>query len=119
MSLEIRCQEHFNDVVAFADRMGLRDKLNKQLEYLERWGTGPGCIYAGWQSVLYLYYDSAPHSFGFHLEVATLTDPPRTILAGGLIYNGPLENGGRAVLDGSFPSLTVSFDNSVGWQVHT
>lgn len=112
-------REYFDQVVAFAERMGLKEKLDKQIEYLERWARGPGCTYEGYESVLYLYRDFAPHSFTFRLEVATLKEPPKTILCGGLIYQGPLEEGGRVVSDGSFPSLTVSLDNSVGWHVHT
>lgn len=123
--LQIHCQEHFDKVIEFATKFGLLEKFEARLKYLEEYANGEGCIYdkaKGWETKLELFKDFAPHSFIFQITANNAElhgNTVKPIMHGGLIYQGPLEEGEFVVSDGSFPSLTVSLDNSVGWGVHT
>ncbi len=119
--LAIKCPEHFAAVVAFAATIGAVDQLVDKLTYLASYGGDSAAVRCT------LHKDFAPHSFGFSLEKPDLdfltksngglpaADPKwKHWFSGGLIYQGP-----DSPADGSFPSLTVSLAEGVGWFVHT
>lgn len=96
------CQEYFDEVLKFAIERGLKEQLEKQLNYLDG--------YSGRQNTLCkLYPDHAPHSFNFVMH----RDGQRWF-NGGLIFQSP-----DCPADGSFPTLTVSLAEGTGWFVHT
>ena len=111
---------HFKTVVAFAKRHHLLHQLARSLEYL---GGQRNC---GWKGrELRLYPDRpAPYSFSFAIFRPKRDWKPGEPLMeydynGGLIYQGPLDDGDQQVCDGSFPTLTVSLAEGVGWFSHT
>jgi hypothetical protein len=112
MTLEIKDQEHYDKVVAFAQSVGAEAQLRERLDYLGTFATLTECE---------LYYDFAPHSFGFVMFQRQKTGSERTRwFNGSLIYSGP-----GVPSNGSFPSLTVSIDRDAAsgarhmWSVHT
>lgn len=103
-SLRVRCREHFLRTKEIADKMGLSVEFDRAFEIAHEWTNHGG-------RVVEIYSDFAPLSFGY----AILTSNGETVIAGGLIYQGP-----SIPADGSFPSLTVSMDASrVGWFFHS
>ena len=97
------CKDHWDKVVSFAKRNGLIPQLCNRLDMLGR-------IARSRDGAVSLYKDFAPMSFTFLAGG----------VHGGLIYSGPLEEGGGVKLDGGFPALTVSLgDPSTGWSIHT
>lgn len=55
--MKIMCQEHYDEVVCYAERIG--DKtLEERLNDLKRWERNPNC-----PCEIELYKDSAPYSF--------------------------------------------------------
>jgi hypothetical protein len=98
--LTILDQDHFEKVKAFAERVGLADQLQRQLDYL---GANDGA------REIKLGRDFAPHSFTF-----AMYRDGKYLFNGGLIYQGP-----DCPADGSFPSLTVSLATGTGWFAHT
>ena len=57
--MKIMCQEHYDEVVRYAERIG--DKtLEERLNDLKRWERNPNC-----PCEIELYKDSAPYSFLF------------------------------------------------------
>jgi len=112
MSLKIENQEHFDNVLAFAEKAGLRKQLDEKLEYLATYAEHGGPI----KTRCLLHADWAPYSFAFSMQVlGEKDDDYRHWFSGGLIFHGSHDNGG----DGSFPTLSVSLCPCVGWQVHT
>ncbi len=95
----------------FADGVGLRDNLEKQLlfldEYAEDGDRGKTCCR--------LYHDFAPHSFGFLMAVRARGGAYEDWFSGALIFHGPHDGGGS----GSAPTLAVCLQPTVGWTVHT
>ncbi len=74
MSLVIKCQEHYDKVVAWAHQNYCLEKLKEKLDYLT--------TYADSKCVCELYSDFAPHSF----EFAIIKDG-KFWFNGGLIYH--------------------------------
>jgi len=111
MALEINNKEYFEEVLAFADKVGLRAQLDEKLkcldEYAEHGDRG--------KTRCHLSPDLAPHSFGFVIERRVDDDDYQPWFVGGLILHGAHDNSG----DGSFPTLAVSMNPTVGWQIHT
>jgi hypothetical protein len=103
-------KEHLEKVRGFARSMNLEEKLERQLQYLGSYA----CHEEPEKTRCNLYTDFAPHSFTFRMEMKNKQGEYEPWFFGGLIYNGP-----DSPNDGSFPALTVSFDNSIGWSVHT
>lgn len=100
--------EKLNKIKKFADKCGIRDRLDKQLEFL--------ATYSSKNVVCQLYEDFAFMSLGF---VFLSAGPPYSRwFNGGLIYDGPGYDN-----DGSFPQLTVSLvsqnDNRGTWNTNT
>ncbi len=104
---------------AHADKIGLRDQLEKQLTYLAEYAcqTDPNrtrCV---------LYTDFAPMSFYFVMfvkkEIGEAPNCPddgyKRWFNGGLIFHGPHDNGG----DGGAPTFSVNLSPQDGWSVHT
>lgn len=75
--------------------------LISSLDFLSNYNNG--------KCVVKLYSDFALLSLAF-----TISRDGDMLFNGGLIYQGP-----GVPADGSFPSLTVSLDNKVGWFIHT
>ena len=111
MTLQIRDQQHYEEIVAFADRVGLRQQLDDKLLYLDGYAENgePG------KSRCILARDFAPYSFGFVMQVKDSSGEYRTWFQGGVIFHGHHDNGG----DGSYPTLAVSLSPGTGWQIHT
>lgn len=62
--MKIMCQEHYDEVVRYAERIG--DKtLEERLNDLKRWERNPNC-----PCEIELYKDSAPYSFLFRQRYA-------------------------------------------------
>lgn len=106
---------HFNEVVAFANKMGLLGQLIGQLHYLDTYSHHPQTPERTTRCEL--MQDFAPHSFRFIMYRREMT--PEGLkeefwFNGGLIYQGPESPSG-----GAFPSLSVSLADGVGWFVNT
>jgi hypothetical protein len=110
--LVIKDEAYFHEVIVFADHVGARDRLQRQLDRL--------AAFSGDESTTrcLLHRDFAAHSFAFLIETRSADGSWRTWFNGGLIYSGPGQP-----LDGSFPALTVSLDRASGvehdWSIHT
>lgn len=112
MSLEIKNQQHFDEVLAFADKVGLRKQLDEKLKYLDEYAEHGD----RGKSRCHLSKDFAPYSWGFVIEVRGADGEYRHWFTGGLLFHGPHDNGG----DGSFPTLAVTIGGAVhGWSIHT
>ena len=57
--MKILCQERYEKAVAYA-KENKNDTLQKCIDRLKQWEENPNCL-----CEIELYYDSAPHSFGF------------------------------------------------------
>ena len=101
--LVIKCQDHYDAVIKFAESVGAREKLEKTLKEMQERSDGG-------ENTVTLYFDRAPYSFGFDKQY-----PSGNILVGGIIYRGPTSSGG------SFPTLSVSVSDRKGhyWDVNT
>lgn len=93
----------------FADSIGLRQQLDSKLEYLRTYAAHRGEDNVRCE----LYPDFAPHSFRFVMKIRK-EEKFEYWFNGGLIYQGP-----DSPANGSFPSLTVSLAEGIGWFVHT
>ena len=76
--MKILCQERYDKAVAYAKEIK-NDTLQKCIDRLKQWEENPNC-----PCEIELYYDSAPHSFGFRL----VYPDGRTGIVGGLLYHG-------------------------------
>lgn len=92
--------ERWSEIKKHAKAMGLQRQLARQLRALHRMSFGGVCL---------LGYDFAPLSMGFSVQ-----RNGRTVINGGLIYQGP-----GSPADGSAPSFTVSLATGTGWFLHT
>jgi hypothetical protein len=112
-------QKRLEQARAFADKVGAREELEAQLNYLSTYANGNGT-----DTVCVLFNDFAPHSFEFvMLRVVTEGEEKKEKrwFNGGLIYFGPGESGVSA------PQFSVSLDGCFGtgkgnqhrWSVHT
>ena len=103
--LSIKDQEYFDAVKEFAEKIGKKDQLQQQLDYLANYG-GEGateCV---------LFRDFAPYSFSFVMHKL----PNKEFkFNGGVIFHGKHDGGGN----GSFPTLSVCLEEADGWEIHT
>ena len=99
-------QGALSEVRAFADEVGLRDQLEKKLQYLEEYAPGIICK---------LYPDFAPNSFFFVLGRETERGVWNVCLNGGLIFHGLYDRGG----DGGAPTFSTCMTPTSGWAIHT
>lgn len=106
MSLIDETNGYLQHVRDFADSINMRDQLEKQLAYLENYGTR--------ETRCRLYKDFSPRSFTFLIE-AKQDGEWRKWFNGGLIFHGPHDGGG----DGGAPTYSVSLTPTTGWQIHT
>ena len=96
--MKILCQERYDKAVAYAKEIK-KDTLQKCIDRLKQWEENPNCL-----CEIELYYDSAPHSFGFR----QVYPDGRTGIVGGLLYHGQT--------DQSFAVLLYPIH---GWSIHT
>ena len=75
------------------------DTLQKCIDRLKQWEENPNC-----PCEIELYYDSAPHSFGFR----QVYPDGRTGIVGGLLYHGQPDQ-----------SFAVLMNPIHGWTIHT
>lgn len=119
------------DTIIFAKRMNLVVDLHDKLDQLSMFGMGwrnsperqerDGKNAINWRRThrVSLIADSSPYSFGFCIE-ELVYGMWKHRFNGGLIYSGPLDDGGEVQLNGSFPSFTCSLGPArVGWSIHT
>lgn len=72
--MKILCQERYDKAIAYAKEIK-NDTLQKCIDRLKQWEENPNC-----PCEIELYYDSAPHSFGFR----QVYPDGRTGIVGGL-----------------------------------
>ena len=75
--MKILCQERYDKAVAYAKEIK-NDTLQKCIDRLKQWEENPNC-----PCEIELYYDSAPHSFGFR----QVYPDGRTGIVGGLLLS--------------------------------
>jgi len=107
-----RIEKYLADVRAQADKLGLRDKLERQLDRLVNYANREGerehrCV---------LYYDSAPLSFGFNIETKQADGTWKFWFNGGLIFHGRHDGYGSGQAPTFSVSLTPVDDD---WSIHT
>lgn len=109
--LHVENKAHYEAVLAFADKVELRGELDEQLRFLD--------VYAehGNRGVTRcrLGKDFGAHSFSFVMERRGADGEYHQWFLGALIFHGPHDNGG----DGSYPTLAVCIEPTVGWSIHT
>ena len=96
--MKILCQERYEKAVAYAKEIK-NDTLQKCIDRLKQWEENPNC-----PCEIELYYDSAPHSFGFR----QVYPDGRTGIVGGLLYHGQPDR-----------SFAVLMNPIHGWTIHT
>ena len=96
--MKILCQERYDKAVAYAKEIK-NDTLLKCIDRLKQWEQNPNC-----PCEIELYYDSAPHSFGFR----QVYPDGRTGIVGGLLYHGQPDQ-----------SFAVLLNPIHGWTIHT
>lgn len=103
-----------DEVREFADSIGMREQLEKQLDYLDNYACHPEEDAVKTQ--VELTRDFAPHSFNFViLGRKTPNDEYRYWFNGGLIFHGSHDGFGS----GAAPTLSVCLTPTSGWAVHT
>ena len=76
--MKILCQERYDKAIVYAKEIK-NDTLQKCIDRLKQWEENPNC-----PCEIEIYYDSAPHSFGFR----QVYPDGRTGIVGGLLYHG-------------------------------
>lgn len=120
LRVEESAQKRLEETRAFADKVGARNELEEQLEYLGGYANSP----EEQKTVCLLYTDFAPYSFGFTMYRLVSEDgqkKEKRWFNGGLIYYGPGDTG----VDG--PQFSVSLEGAFGvgrankhrWEVNT
>jgi hypothetical protein len=95
----------------FAERIGLRENLERQLRYLDEYAEHGD----RGKTRCALYPDGAPYSFGFTMKMRTKDGAYRTWFNGGMLFHGPHDGGG----DGGGPTYAVCLQPTIGWTIHT
>jgi hypothetical protein len=111
-----RDPKYFDEVVAFAKKVGLSEKKNEddnsslksRLDYLDHYGGDDN-------TRVHLGRDFAPYSFSFVIERKSAAGDWRCLFEGGLLFHGAHDGGGN----GSAPALAVCMTPTTGWSVHT
>ena len=89
--MKILCQERYEKAVAYAKEIK-NDTPQKCIDRLKQWEEKE------------LYYDSAPHSFGFR----QVYPDGKTGIVGGLLYHGQPDQ-----------SFAILLNPIHGWSIHT
>lgn len=113
-------QKHFDDVVAFAEKIGRYDDdnvtnnaLSCRLKYLANYG---GKNDDGSDKMrVRLAPDLAPYSFAFVIEARNNAGGWATLFHGGLLFHGPHDRNGS----GAAPTFAVTLEPTDGWSIHT
>jgi hypothetical protein len=120
--LIIENQEHFDEVVTFANKSGKYEPsagegsnsyLKRRLDYLESYG-GKDAVGESRMRVR-LFKDFAPYSFGFVIEERGADGQYQHMLTGGLLFHGSVDGYGS----GAAPTFSVTLTPVDGWQIHT
>lgn len=118
--LEIRNQEHFDEVEAFAKKAGKLESLHHKLSklcYGDR-SDEELTLYGKPAKIrVHLIPDFSKYSFVFTVEAQYEGRGEEWAhqYNGGLIFHGPHDNGG----DGSGPTYSVTMSPTDGWSIHT
>jgi len=102
-------EEYLNEVRTFADKVGKRLDLERNLDRLRDLYNHDG------EAVCYVGKDFAPYSFRFSVFRPDKDGEQKFVLNGGLIFHGDHDNGG----DGGAPTLSVCLTPQDGWSIHT
>lgn len=94
--------DYYKDVIAFAEKVGLLESLDKELLKLKRKAENG--------HIINLYRDGAPYSFYFRQ-----TYNGEFSGEGGILYHGPADNFGS----GQGPTFAVCLTPVHGWATHT
>lgn len=118
--LIIENQKHFDEVVAFAKKVGLyeddgttNNALSNRLKYLD--GYGGKDSDGNDRMRVHLTPDFAPFSFFFVIEKKNDAGEWRALFNGGLLFHGRHDGNGS----GSTPTFATTLEPTVGWSVHT
>ena len=113
-------QKHFDEVVAFAKKLGLyeddgetNNALANRLKYLEEYG-GKDADGSDHMRVR-LSPDFAPMSFYFVIEKKNAAGEWGSLFDGGLLFHGRHDGNGS----GFAPTLAVTLEPTSGWSIHT
>ena len=104
-------EDYLAEVKAFAEKIGMTDQLDSQLEYLDGYAENG----ERGRTRCSLIKDFAPHSFSFVVEKKTAEGEYAHMMSGGLIFHGSHDKGG----DGSAPTFAVCLEPTTGWSIHT
>jgi hypothetical protein len=97
-------EDYFEEVCRFAFSIHYEKQLQRQLDYLAKWGNKN--IYVE------LYSDFAPYSFYW---ITRDKETDQAYSNGGLIFHGAHDGGGH----GGTPTFSVSLLPTNGWSIHT
>jgi hypothetical protein len=98
------------EVRAEADKRGIRDKLERRLQYLEEYGATPTSTRCT------LFRDSAPLSFGLDMQYENEDGSLRHAWSGALIFHGRHDGNGS----GAAPTFAVTVEPcEESWSIHT
>ena len=116
--LEVKCQEHFAEVLKTAIKIGKIDSLRDKLNYLNKYACytdeGNGLDLA--KTRCELHKDFAPLSFQFCMfQKNEKTGEYVYWFTGGLIFHGSIDSFGS----GSSPTFAVTLTPCDGWSIHT
>lgn len=110
--LKVENQEHFDAVIEFAERVGLRQQLEGRLRYLEHYATSPD---DPGKTRCRLFKDWARYSFEFVMDLRQPDGTYRQWFNGGLILHGADDGFGS----GGAPTFSVCIEPTTGWEIHT
>ena len=111
--LEITNQPYYERVRAFAEKKGLLEQLEEQLEYLRKFADPEE---KGLMKVL-LGVDFAPASFTITWQRRTKTGEYEFFMNGALIYHA--DQGGWSQDGGHVDPLSIVVGEEKPWMIHT
>lgn len=94
--MQIKCEERYNEAMAYAQKTG-NNTLQNCLDRLKSWEKNGN-------TEITLYQDSSPLSFYFE----EIDKDGKRRLNGGVLFHGTPDE-----------SYAVTFDPTIGWQIHT
>ena len=111
-----RDPQYFEEVVAFAKKVGLYEEKNiddnsslkSRLDYLDHYGGDD-------KTRVRLGRDFAPYSFSFVIERKNAAGEWCHLFEGGLLFHGAHDGRGN----GSAPTFAVTLTPTTGWSIHT
>ena len=105
-----RAEDSLAEARAFADRIGMREQLEAELQHLDEFAEDGD----RGRTKCELYPDFAPYSLGFLMRLRRGDKYP-VWFNGALLFHGPHDRGG----DGAAPTYAVCLQPTVGWTCHT